>query len=175
MSVNVKKNPIIALRLAVILPALAFLFLITVLAVLAPFLETRLFVDQYESVNSFLGNICHQFPSRCFYVFGSNMGVCARCFSIYLTVFLCSIAFVFRDFELPFAKRLIVGCLLIAPLIIDGLTQYYGYRTSNNFIRCLTGAMCGLSVSVMLVQPYIKIGGNLLNVGFIKVKERRAS
>lgn len=38
------------------------------------------------------------------------------------------------------------------PLIIDGTTQYYGLRTSNNTLRFVTGLLCGFSIPFVVFK-----------------------
>ncbi len=151
----------IRIRFLVISPMLIFLLLILVSAVLAPYFETGLMISQYQLTYSNLGKICHQFPTRSFYIFGSNMGLCSRCFSIYLTLFLCSIAFVYVGIRLSWLHRCITAFCLSLPLIVDGITQYYNMRISTNYIRLITGIMFGLGISIVFVSPYIKIATNV--------------
>jgi len=41
--------------------------------------------------------------------------------------------------------------LLATPTIIDGGTQYRGWRKSNNLLRLVTGFMLGSSLAVLVV------------------------
>ncbi len=150
------------LRLAITTPLLLPLLFLLMCAVLAPYFEIRIMVNEYQLVNSAVSKICHQYPSRCFYVFGSNMGLCSRCFSVYSTLLLCSICFLFYDTRLSWKQRSIIALALIIPLIVDGTTQLYNLRASNNYLRLVTGILAGLSISVVFISPYIISATTLL-------------
>ncbi len=159
------------LRFAIIFPLLFPLLFLLTCSVLTPYFETRLMVGEHQIVNSVLAKICHQFPSRCLYMFESNMGLCSRCFSIYSTLFLCSICFIYINTKLSWKHRSIIALTLFIPLIVDGTTQLYNLRVSNNYIRLITGMMAGLGISIFFVSPYITSVTNLL--AFIIRKNRK--
>jgi len=158
----VERNP--SLRFMVISPFIIFLLFILTSAVLSPYFETNLMVREYQMTNSILGKICHQHPSRCFYLFGSNMGLCARCFSVYSTIFIFCILSVFFDMRASLKTKSIIALSLCIPLLLDGITQYYGLRESNNFLRLFTGFSAGMGISIISIPTYI--------VGAVKVTER---
>ena len=159
---SVAQKPL--LRLVVISPFIIFLLFILSSAILSPFFETKLMVREYQDANLILKHICHQYPSRCFYLFGSNMGFCARCFSVYSTIFIFSIISVFVDIRSSLESKSIIALSLCIPLLLDGITQYYGLRESNNFLRLFTGFSAGMGISIIFVPTYI--------VGAVKVTER---
>jgi len=52
--------------------------------------------------------------------------------------------------------------MLIIPLLLDGFSQLYGLRDSNNFLRMITGVLAGLGLAMFVVSLYITITFNLL-------------
>jgi len=155
-------NPL--LRFMMISPFIIFLLFILTSAVLSPYFETNLMVREYQLTNSILGKICHQYPSRCFYLFGSNMGLCARCFSVYSTICIFCFLSVFFDMRASLKSKHIIALSLCIPLLLDGITQYYGLRESNNFFRLFTGFSAGMGISIIFIPTYI--------VGAVNVTER---
>jgi uncharacterized membrane protein len=153
ISISVAQKP--SLRLMVISPFFIFLLFMLTSAVLSPYFETNLMVGEYELANSVLGKICHQYPSRCFYVFGSNMGLCARCFSVYSAMFILCILFVFFDMGGSLKCRSIIALSLFIPLLLDGITQYFSLRESNNLLRLLTGFLAGIGISIIFFPIYM--------------------
>jgi len=151
------------MRLFIISPLFALLLFLVTISVLSPYFETRFMVKEFEFVSSFLKKICHQYPSRCFYIFGSNMGLCARCFTIYLTLTFYCILYSFFDLKLRPKSKLIISISLIIPLFIDGITQYYGFRQSNNFLRFITGVLAGSGLSIIFVSSYINVINGLFH------------
>jgi len=155
-------NPL--LRFMMISPFIIFLLFILTSAVLSPYFETNLMVREYQLTNSILGKICHQYPSRCFYLFGSNMGLCARCFSVYSTICIFCFLSVFFDMRASLKSKYIIALSLCIPLLLDGITQYCGLRESNNFFRLFTGFSAGVGISIVFIPTYI--------VGAVNVTER---
>ncbi|MFC0418249.1 DUF2085 domain-containing protein [Cytobacillus solani] len=47
---------------------------------------------------------------------------------------------------------ILLGLFLNIPMIIDGLTQKLKFRMSNNGLRFLTGVICGLGQSILIVS-----------------------
>lgn len=90
---------------------------------------------------------CHRKPSRCFHVKGKPMPICSRCFSILLGYLWLPVLLV-----LPVHISWWIGFLLQVPMAIDGFTQLWGLRESNNGLRCLTGLLSGLGMSILMVS-----------------------
>ena len=42
--------------------------------------------------------------------------------------------------------------LLIAPLIIDGVSQYLNWRENTNLLRLTTGILSGLGISILIIS-----------------------
>jgi uncharacterized membrane protein len=53
----------------------------------------------------------------------------------------------------PVLSMLALTLIAITPLVIDGLTQYYGLRMSNNHLRAITGLVAGIGSGIAL--PFI--------------------
>ena len=138
------------LRILFIIPILVFLLYLLITSILSPYFEIRLMVKEYEFVNLVNSRICHQFPSRCYYIFGSNVGLCARCFSAYLGVLITLIFFSIFYINISLFNRFILGILLCVPLFIDGFTQYYQLRTSTNILRTITGLLAGTGITILI-------------------------
>jgi uncharacterized membrane protein len=73
-------------------------------------------------------------------------GQCARCTGFWLAAFISS--------GLLFIRRItgtvLTGLLLLAPMLVDGTMQFFGFHESTNPIRLLTGAAAGLGLVVLL-------------------------
>ncbi|MBI1745923.1 MAG: DUF2085 domain-containing protein [Acidobacteria bacterium] len=65
-----------------------------------------------------------------------------------------------RQFARPRHRRSLILCLL--PLLIDGLTQLMGWRTSTNWLRMLTGSLAGRGWACLrihcLTRPCVRGG-----------------
>jgi uncharacterized membrane protein len=91
-------------------------------------------------------NICHQIPERSFYYKQKQFPVCARCTGIILGY--CTIPL----FYFGIIKISILFIILLnIPFLIDSVTQYMGYRESNNKLRLITGILTGFACSALVV------------------------
>jgi uncharacterized membrane protein len=87
--------------------------------------------------------VCAQIPSHSFYIFGHQLGLCERNFTIYMSMFLGSLAFVLTKKRLPGIPWW-VWVLMILPMALDGTTQMFGLRESTWYLRMITGTLFGL-------------------------------
>lgn len=97
--------------------------------------------------------VCAQIPSHSFYVFGHQLGMCARNFSIYSSMFVTSLVFVLSKKRLPGIPWWL-WALLILPMALDGTTQMFGLRESTWELRVLTGSLFGLA-NIWFALPLI--------------------
>ncbi len=98
--------------------------------------------------------ICAQVPSHSFYIFGHQLGLCARNFSIYAAMFLGSFVFVLSKKRLP-GLPWWLWVLMLLPMAWDGTTQLFGWRESTWELRLLTGTLFGLG-NIWFVLPMIQ-------------------
>jgi uncharacterized membrane protein len=98
--------------------------------------------------------VCAQVPSHSFYIFGHQLGLCARNFSIYTAMFLGSLIFVLSKKRLP-GLPWWLWILMILPMAWDGITQMFGLRESTWELRLLTGTLFGLG-NIWFVLPMIQ-------------------
>lgn len=123
-----------------------------VLALLAPIYEY--FRNPFAaSIYSYLSLSCHQLLSHSFWLWGSNIGLCSRCFSLYMSYSVTGLALLLIDRKFLFLsflnrKSTVFASLLIFPILIDGgmatITQY----VSTNLLRTFTGVTAGIGLSL---------------------------
>jgi uncharacterized membrane protein len=97
--------------------------------------------------------VCAQIPSHSFYILGHQLGLCARNFSIYSSMFIGSLIFTLSKKRLPGIPWWL-WVLMILPMAWDGTTQMFGWRESTWILRTVTGTLFGLG-SVWFVLPLI--------------------
>jgi uncharacterized membrane protein len=97
--------------------------------------------------------VCAQIPSHSFYILGHQLGLCARNFSIYSSMFIGSLIFTLSKKRLPGIPWWL-WVLMILPMALDGTTQMFGWRESTWILRVVTGTLFGLG-SVWFVLPLI--------------------
>jgi len=88
---------------------------------------------------------CHRMPERSFFYKGKQFPVCARCTGIYIGYVSIIVFAIFRIYLPVFCSL-----ALLLPSVIDGLTQAYCRRESNNILRFITGIMFGVGISSLL-------------------------
>lgn len=99
---------------------------------------------------------CHRKPERSFFFKGKQFPVCARCTGIHIG-YITFPLFMFNVFTLNIWWTI----ALMLPTYIDGLTQTFLKRESNNFIRVTTGLMAGIG-GMSLVSIIGKYIGDLI-------------
>lgn len=105
-----------------------------------------------EKLNDFfLGLPCHRKKERCLHIKGVQMMLCSRCFAIYI-----SYLFLPLFFLIPYHfNYFFISILLLFPLIIDGYTQKFGWRLSNNKLRIFTGFLF-TSAQCLFIKNFIQ-------------------
>jgi len=98
--------------------------------------------------------VCAQVPSHSFYIFGHQVGLCARNLSIYASMFFGSLVFVLSKKRLP-GLPWWLWILMLLPMAWDGTTQLFGWRESTWELRLLTGTLFGLG-NIWFVLPMIQ-------------------
>lgn len=150
-----------ALRFALIV----FLLLLVAVSVMTPYFESRYMPVEYNIANLIPSTICNQYPTHCFYIFGSNMGLCVRCFAIYSSLLF---ALLFPGLIWSIGKHVrlwLVSLVFLLPMLIDGVTQFYGLRTSNSLLRYSTGFLFGTGMSLLAIKFLDSIPGQSIVKG----------
>lgn len=94
---------------------------------------------------------CHQMPERSFFICGYQFPLCARCTGLIIGYIAAVITYSFICVP-P------IYCILICiPLILDGITQYLHWRESNQFLRFITGILCGIGSIQLELQIIIAV------------------
>jgi len=139
-------------RLLILSPIYFVLVSILLISFIAPYLESRR-LPISESFYGLLKPLCHQWPTRCIWVFGSNTALCSRCLGIYFALLMTALYFGIKGSTRIFWKTAII---LNLPALIDGYTQMRGWRSSNNLLRLGTGLLAGIGVGVCLFPIYLE-------------------
>jgi uncharacterized membrane protein len=87
---------------------------------------------------------------------GYKVALCERDVAIYGSVFLAGLIFsLLRRRGKVRAPSLKLYAIFLIPIAVDGLTQLFGWRESNWWLRTATGAIFGIA-SVWLAYPYVE-------------------
>ena len=98
--------------------------------------------------------VCAQIPAHSFYIFGHQLGLCARNFSIYASMFGTGLIFILTKKRLPGIPWW-MWIILALPMAWDGITQMFGLRESSWELRVITGTLFGAGC-MWFVLPYIQ-------------------
>jgi uncharacterized membrane protein len=93
--------------------------------------------------------ICHRLPDRTFNIRGHYFPVCSRCTGLYVgaLLFFTYSLFFFIDYTVTV---ILMAFIITFPMIIDGLTQYFRFRESNNGLRFITGFISGVGIALLI-------------------------
>lgn len=99
--------------------------------------------------------VCHQLPSRTLKAGNILLPVCSRDTGIYIGVFV-SLLFLLiykrmRAQKTPSIAVTIIMCVLMLPMVLDGILSYSGVTQTTNVIRLFTGVMFGIPIPLFLV------------------------
>jgi uncharacterized membrane protein len=133
-------------------------------SIIAPYFEIEQNIILFNIFNSIPSKICNQYPTHCFEIFGTNMGLCSRCQLLYFGFLVISITNIKYIFRVNAIKAAALFVLFVLPMTIDGLTQYYNYRVSNNVLRSVTGFLGGIGIYFLLYIPKALLGHVLATI-----------
>jgi len=105
--------------------------------------------SQPSNLNLLTRFICHRIPERTFNIRGHYFPVCARCTGFYIGAFSYFI-FVYFFYVQYTATLIILAILMMIPTFLDGFTQFFGSRESNNMLRLLTGLIGGVGLAILI-------------------------
>lgn len=94
--------------------------------------------------------ICHHRPDRSIRFLGLENYFCSRCLGIIFGILIGILLLVFGIY-----LSFIIALISIIPLILDGLSQLFGYRESNNIIRLFTGLLYGIGTINYLISQLL--------------------
>lgn len=102
---------------------------------------------------NFIGSlVCHQKPERTLRVSGYYLPVCARDTGAFIGLYLgYAILFFLRDKKARGPPDLYVTTAMTTPLLVDSLGQFFGFWTSTNDLRVITGLLFGTALAPFLV------------------------
>jgi uncharacterized membrane protein len=116
-------------------------------------------MEAFEFVYNLLGSLfCHQLPSRTISINGIMLPMCARDSGIYTGVFTALVYILvrkrFNSDKPPGLSALVVLCMFMIPMLVDGVGSFLGLRTSSNILRFCTGIYFGSAIP-FFVTPAI--------------------
>jgi len=118
------------------------LLVFAALPAVAPILRAGHYLAPADMIFGGYAWVCHQMPSRSWFLFGQQMAYCERNTAIYGAMAVCGLLWPRLRAFLPKPRFWMysVACL---PMALDGFSQLVGMRESNWELRTLTGALFG--------------------------------
>lgn len=102
--------------------------------------------------------LCHQDPTRSFFIGDSQMAVCARCIGIYSSflagVILMPFVTLVKEVKFRYYFRLMIGTIILN--VIDVLGNLFEFWTNTNESRLIMGVLFGLSSALILSNEFFK-------------------
>jgi len=101
----------------------------------------------------FIGSLfCHQRPDRTLSIGGHYLPVCARDTGVFVGLLLGYLSLVFlRNREAKGPPDLYVSSAMTLPLWVDSFGQLFGFWTSTNDLRLITGLLFGTALAPLLI------------------------
>jgi len=134
-----EKKTIIVIYIFSLLGILAWLGAI----LLAPYFKSQS-IPESRLLYGVFSRICHQAPSRCFYLFGFPLAVCTRCLGIYLG-FLSGIVFFpfIKGFKMAAVPPSWLFIFLTFPIAVDTGGNFLSLWSSPDWLRFVFGLIWG--------------------------------
>lgn len=107
------------------------------------------FSDKLLNSSFFTRFICHRIPERTFKFRGLYFPFCSRCTGLLIGAFFYTIFIIFIPFQYTIYFFLI-GIVITIPTFLDGITQFMGFRESNNILRFTTGLIGGFGLLILV-------------------------
>ncbi len=120
-------------------------------------------VEGFSSpVYTFFSYICHQIPDRSFHLLSHQLGVCSRCFGVYLGLLLgIAIYPIWRGVDTiePIPRFWLF--LSLIPVSIDWSLTAFGIWENTQASRLITGLILGIACATFIVPAVVEITQNL--------------
>ena len=129
-------------------------FLFLALAFASPYLIAHGHERLGGLIFSAYHRVCHQLPERSFFVFGHQVAYCQRDVGVYAGIVCGGILYSLSRRRLALRSLRWYLVAFVTPVAFDGITQLFGLRQSNWYLRLGTGLWLGVGTA-LLVYPII--------------------
>ena len=108
--------------------------------------------DEIVRLFNFIGSlVCHQRPERTLWIGGSYLPVCARDTGALIGLLLGYGLLLLRRKKANGPPHLPTTLAMMLPMLVDSFGQMFGFWSSTNDVRLLTGLLFGTALAPMLV------------------------
>jgi len=149
-----------ALKVWIVSSAFVLFWILLILA--APVAKANGYSQISTPLYSFFSYICHQMPSRSFFVEGEKFGVCSRCFGVYLGLLLGFLLYpLWRAIDEIEPLPRFWLFLSLVPIGIDWSLGVFGIWENTFTTRLITGLILGLACATFMMPALVEITRNL--------------
>jgi len=142
-----------------------FVYLFTLLGIviwlglifLAPYLKSRS-SELHVFIYALFSPLCHQLPSRSFFIFNYPLAVCARCLGIYFGFLAGAGLFPFiRKFSSLALPKTLTFVVVTFPVAVDFLGNFLRLWSTPNWLRFSTGLIWGTILPFYFIPGIIDL------------------
>jgi len=152
-----------ALKVWIVSSAFVLFWILLILA--APVAKANGYSQISTPLYSFFSYICHQMPSRSFFVEGEKFGVCSRCFGVYLGLLLGFLVYpLWRTIDEIEPLPRFWLFLSLVPIGIDWSLGVFGIWENTFTTRLITGLILGLACATFMMPALVEITRNLTRI-----------
>ena len=108
-----------------------------------------------EWLRSFAQGFCHQDPDRCYWLGGLPLGLCVRCFCIYLGLAAGHLWFAGVRCSERWAIRLAFGAAFL--MVADVTAEAFGAYHNLKWLRATTGFGFGFSGAALTLRGLVQL------------------
>lgn len=149
--------------LPIIVTISIFSFISGCLALFAPLLEELRQYDYSYYVYQFLGNYCHQLPTKCFFLEGRPTGLCARCLGIYLAMGIGFLIGYLGLIRWNYKVNLLLLFISIGATLLWKLYQWHSPKWFSFFLGSIGGLGVGCCLNLCYRWCRIKKEGDVIS------------
>jgi len=109
-------------------------------------------VEWYNYIFKLCSHLCHQMPSRSFFIAGYQFPLCYRCTGLLLgTVIFLVIVYFHR------LLRLNNAIIVIVPMLLDVGLKSIGWWDGTNLLRLITGIGFGIGIPALVLIAFQRL------------------
>lgn len=115
--------------------------------IMAPVLAHFKFFYQADTVYELFRRSCHQDAIRCFWIFGYQMAICARCLGAYIGTSSMLYAYLNKH-KINKVAYFSLGIIAFGEILLE----IFKVTSANNYIRLSAGICLGVFIAMSLIK-----------------------
>ena len=152
-----------AVKVWIISSAVVLFWVLLILS--APIAKANGFSGISTPLYGFFSYICHQMPSRSFFIEGEEFGVCSRCFGVYLGLLVGFLVYpLWRTIDEIEPLPRFWLFLSLVPIGIDWTLGVLDIWENTFATRLITGLILGMACATFMVPALVEITRNMTRI-----------